>query len=351
MNASGKNESVRWISARHLQHFIARGQAAGLSVDDWLKEAGLEKSSLADAEAVVPVSAMESLLATLSAHYDLPLIGLHLANDIQPATLGPLGHIAQACSNFGDVLEMMVRFNGLLSNIGRLSLQHHPGTVEVCWECLAGSEAFQRVSREYVIGAFVVLGRFLLPEHRDLIRSVNFPHSRPRNADHSRGYFTFFRCPVYFDRPTSSVLIPARLLDIRMPHGDAHIKHLLEQHAERTIRERELEHSLSDEVRHLIRSMLMDGNPTKAMVATQLGMSSRTLQRKLDESGTSYRDLLHRVRLELAREYLNTRSISVDTVAGRMGFASRQAFLRWFKQSTGYTPSQFRKESECQQQS
>lgn len=342
-------ENLRWISARHLQHFLSRGQVYGVHVDDWLKEAGINSSELRDAESVVPITAVESLLATLSKHHALPLIGLHLANDIKPATLGPLGLIAQACSTFGDVLEVGVHFNGLLSNIGKLSLQHQPGTVEVCWECLAGSNEFKRQAREYVIGAFVVIAKFLLPEERqDMLISVNFPHTRPEDPAHSRGYYSFFRCPVYFDKPIASVVIPSRVMDIRMPHGDAYVKGLIEQHAERTLRERQFEHSLKDEVCHLIKGMIFDGVPTKEMVATQLGMSCRTLQRKLDEYGTNYRELLHQVRLELTYEYLNDSENSVDSIAGRMGFSSRQAFLRWFKQSTGYTPTLYRRQIACQ---
>ncbi len=344
-----RSDIVRWVSTRHLQHFLSQGQRAGLGVEDWLKEAGVNPEVLRDAESAVPLSALESLLTILSKHQPLPLIGLHLANDIQPATLGPLGLIAQACSTLGDVFDMAVQFNGLLSNIGEFSIEHHPGTVELRWKCLAGSEAFQRQAHEYVIGALVVLARFLLPEEKELPLFVNFPHPRPEDSAHNRGYFTFFRCPVYFDKEAASATIPARLMDVRMPHGDAYIKNLIEQHAETTLRERALEYSLSHEVRHLIKGMIIDGVPTKEMVAIQLGMSGRTLQRKLDEHGTSYRELLHLVRLDLTHEYLNDPKTSVDNIAGRMGFASRQAFLRWFKQSTGYTPTQYRKEKACQQ--
>ena len=342
MTISAKSRSLHWVSARHLQHILARGQAAGLSMDNWLSEAGLGAAEVSDAEAIVPISAIEILLATLNRHRPVPLIGLHLASDIQPATLGPLGHIAQACTTFRDVLNMAVHFNGLLSNIGQLSVQHHPGNTEVIWRCDAGGPAFQREATEYVMGAITVLGRFLMPEQRHMLASVNFPHPRPDDAGHTRGYFTFFRCPVYFDQPAPSLVIPSHILDVRMHHGDAVMKDLLEHHAERTLKEREQVNCLSDEVRHLIRSMIADGIPTKEMVAQQLGMSARSLQRRLDELGSSYRQLLHAVRMGLAESQLTSTSDSMDAIASRLGFASRQAFLRWFKQSRGQTPSQYR---------
>ena len=89
--------------------------------------------------------------------------------------------------------------------------------------------------------------------------------------------------------------------------------------------------------------MIINGVPTKDMVAEQLGMSGRSLHRRLQEPGTSYRQQLDAVRLEFARQRLHNSSDSLNTIAEYLGFASHQAFLRWFKQSTGQTPGEYRR--------
>lgn len=337
-----KKPALNWISISHLQHFVARGQAAGLSMDEWLHEAGLSADQLKDANRTIPVDVLEMLLGTLTSRYDIPLVGLHMANDIQPGTLGPLGQIAQVCSDFGAVIKMIERFHGLLSNIGELEIVRHPGQIELRWECRAGGPAFKRQAREYVLGSVAVIMRFLMPEQRPLMLRVNFVHARPTDAGHARGYFTFFRVPVHFDQAHNSVVVPSDLLKVRMRHGNAAIRELLEQHAANALRQRQNATDLSEEVRQLIRAMLVDGPPTKEMVALQLGLSGRHLHRQLQQQGTSYRELLEQVRLQLADDNLCQQALSVDVTAQKLGFSSRQAFLRWFRQTTGLTPSQYR---------
>jgi AraC-like DNA-binding protein len=340
-----KNPALGWISVRHLQYMVARGEAAGLQMDELLAEAGLSRGALADADGLVPLTAIETMLAALTERYADPLIGLHLASAIQPPVFGAIGLVFQSCTALADALDVVVRYNGLLSNIGTTSLAFVPGGVEVRWECSAGGEAFKRQATEYVLGAFAVMARLLLVEHqRDFLQAVHFAHARPADAAQAREYFSFFGCPVHFGRPCSALLIPAAALKAKLRHGDAFLKDLLEQHAQNLLRQRAHAASPVEAVRHLIAAMIINGVPTKDMVAEQLGMSGRSLHRRLQDAGTSYRRQLDGVRLEFARQRLHESSDSLNTIAEHLGFASHQAFLRWFKQSTGQTPGEYRRQ-------
>lgn len=332
-----------WISVRHLQHMIGRGEAAGLRFDDLLGEAGLSREQLVDGEGRVPLVVIETVLSAISERYPDPLIGLHAAHDFQPAAFGPLGHILQACTTFSDALEMAVRYRGLLSNIGHSSLQRLPGEVRIGWDCVVGGPALRRQATEYVFGIVTAMSRLLLPG-KPLLQSVHFMHSRAEAPEAAREYFAHFNCPVYFDRPESCLVFPVSAMQLRLPHGDALMKDLLERHARTLLAEREQPRSLTDEVRHLIQAMIIEGVPMRDRVAEQLGMSGRSLHRKLIEAGSGYRELLDDVRLALAQQRLRDSGDSVTVIADFLGFNSHQAFLRWFKQTSGgQTPGQFRK--------
>lgn len=349
MSTPVSNPALGWISVRHLQHFIARGEAVGLPIQELLGEGGLSKATLADADGLVPLSAVETMLAVISRRYADPLLGLHLAANIQPATFGALGYVFQSCTTLADALDVLVRYNGLLSNIGMTTVVFGPGMVEVRWECSAGGMAFRRHAAEYVLGTAVTVMRLLLADaSADVPRAVHFAHRRPDESERAREYFDFFRCPVHFGRPYSAVLLPASALKARMRHGDAFIKDLMEHHAQNLLRQRGQQVSLPDEVRHLIRAMILDGVPGKDVVAAQLGISGRSLHRKLQDAGNSYRDILDEVRLEIAHQRLCEGIESVSEVAAHLGFSSHQAFLRWFKQTTGKTPGEYRKQQAGQ---
>jgi AraC-like DNA-binding protein len=340
---TARDPAQGWISVRHLQHIVARGKEAGVSMEALLSEAGLTPAKLSDADGLIPITALETLLSAFSARYSDPLMGLHLASDIQPATFGALGYISQACTTFAEVLEMATRYSGLLSNIGKTSVQFKPGTVELCWECTVGSAFLKRQATEYVLGAFVVLTRFLVPETSDFLKSVHFAHAKPDDAERMREYFAFFKCPVYFDSPASCVVVGSDMLKIRLRHGDAFMKEALDRHAQNLLRQRAQASSLTDEVKHLVGAMIIHGVPTKDMVAMQLGISGRSLHRKLQGLGTSYREILDQVRLEIAQARLQEGADTMNAIADHLGFRSHQAFQRWFKQSIGKTPGEYRK--------
>lgn len=339
-----RDTELKWISARHLQHFLAHAEAANVNANKLLEEAGLTRARLSDPDYLVPVSAIELMLASLTRDHDQPLAGLRLSRDIQPATFGPLGFIAQVCPSFGDVLDVVVRYNGLLSNIGNTSVVHAPGTVEARWECLAGGKVFRRQATEYVLGSFVTLGRLLVPGEANPI-AVNFAHPRPQSAKYMREYVSFFQCPVYFERPVSSVVLPATALKTRLRHGDAFVREIMEQHAANLLKHRTTPSTLTDEISHLVRALLADGVPSKDAIAAQLGMSGRSLHRKLQALGGSYQEILDGVRLSIANERLECSAASATEISDSLGFSTRQAFLRWFKQKTGKTPAQFREKS------
>lgn len=333
-----------WISMRHVKHLAQRARAAGIAIDQLLALAGLDDERVADGNVNVPLQTLERLLAALATP-----AGLSLANQIQPATLGALGFILQACTTFADMLEVVQRYNGMLSNIGHSSVQHLPGLVRLQWECLAGSALLRRHASDYVSGTFVVVARLLAPHTELLPVAVHLAHPRPDDPAQVREYFQFFRCPVHFDKPVSAVIFPASLLSVRLPSGDAVLKDLLEQHVSLQLQQRNQRMSLADDVRRLLSSLILEGHPTKEAVAHHLGSSPRSLHRRLQDSGTNYRALLDTVRLDLAQQQLRTTTASSAVIAERLGFRSRQAFMRWFRQQTRLTPGEFRRTSSAHQ--
>lgn len=339
------SRATGWISARHLQHVLVRGDRAGVRMDDLLAEAGLSRAQLGAAEGLVPVAAVEALLGALSRRVNEPLLGLRLADDVQPATFGALGHLVQTCETVGDVLSVAARYNGLLSDVGVTTLHVAGERAELRWECRAGSDVFRRHAAEYVLAAFAALLRALVSERGPLLERVRFAHAAPREPVRRAEYEDRFRCEVSFDEPVSALVLPTRALAARLRHGDAELRAALERHAQELLRRRAERSTLAEAVRRLVEATLPDGTPTKDVVAARLGLSARSLHRKLHAQGTGYRRIVDQVRLERAKERLRESDDAVESIAGGLGFSTPQAFLRWFRQCTGTTPGVYRKRS------
>jgi AraC-like DNA-binding protein len=96
-------------------------------------------------------------------------------------------------------------------------------------------------------------------------------------------------------------------------------------------------------VRRIIRDRLPLGAPEIADVASELAMSMRTLARRLEAEGTTFRDLVDDARRRLAIEYVGTRDIGFSEVSYRLGFSHVAAFHRAFRRWTGQTPLGYRR--------
>jgi AraC-like DNA-binding protein len=82
--------------------------------------------------------------------------------------------------------------------------------------------------------------------------------------------------------------------------------------------------------------------PVRDDIAGMLGLSGRSLHRKLEESGSSFRELMDEVRLDIACHTLTDTTIAIGQLGQQLGFGDSQSFIRWFKRLKGVTPGDFR---------
>jgi AraC-like DNA-binding protein len=297
---------------------------------------------------MVPLHTIEAMLSTVERQYDEPLFGLHMAPQIQSATFAATRQLLRGCSTWADALDALVRDNSLLSDLGRLSVVRTAAKVEVRWECLVGSPLLRRHASEYAMGTLVMLARWLAPGLA-FPTAVHFAHARPARPDRIREYFAFFQCPVHFGQAHASITVPAALLSTRLPGSDLVIHHLLGSPVPESMGLDDFGNaSFTDDVERLLKALILTGSPKKEAVALQLGTSTRSLHRRLQERGTSYRRLLDAQRAELAREQLTGSNAPITEIAERLGFSTPQAFMRWFRQILGTTPSQYRRQASSQ---
>jgi AraC-like DNA-binding protein len=98
----------------------------------------------------------------------------------------------------------------------------------------------------------------------------------------------------------------------------------------------------TDAVRRLLAEKLANGPPTLEQIARRLRMSARTLHRRLDQEGTSFRRILAEVRREVAARHLREPQLAVGEIAFLLGFSEASAFHRAFKRWTGHAPRAYR---------
>jgi AraC-like DNA-binding protein len=169
-----------------------------------------------------------------------------------------------------------------------------------------------------------------------------FEHSAPADVKILADYQEIFGCEVLFDQPTSGIRISEEKLDLPLPQANEKLLSMLLEHATRLLSEINQHQCTTDQVKNLLRLMLKDRSPSSALIAEKLGISSRTLQRKLGEEGTRYQNVLNELRLELALYFLKNTALSLESIAFELGYAEARSFYRSFKTWTGHTAGSYR---------
>ena len=100
------------------------------------------------------------------------------------------------------------------------------------------------------------------------------------------------------------------------------------------------------QLRGVVRALLRSGYPKLEQIAEEVGLTQRTLQRRLATAGTSYSELVSEVRCELAEELLRDRGVPIASIAKDVGFANHSGFSRAFLRRNGMTPRQFRSQTD-----
>jgi AraC-like DNA-binding protein len=151
---------------------------------------------------------------------------------------------------------------------------------------------------------------------------------------------------VRFGRPLTKLVFDASVLTLPLVGADPALGSLLERQAAELLADSPRRGAFAGRVRSLIKEGLPGGEARMDSVCRRLGVSARTLQRKLREEGTSFQELLEETQRALAEFYLRKPGVAICEISYSLGFAQPSAFHRAFRRWTGLTPKAFRRDGK-----
>jgi AraC-like DNA-binding protein len=170
---------------------------------------------------------------------------------------------------------------------------------------------------------------------------VSFKHDPPADLT---SYHQAFACPVLFQQSQCYISFRTADLEIRTAKADESINKFLVERVEEETKGIDVNPSkIVSDVEKIIKNALPSGIPSMEKVSGHVGMSNRTLTRRLAESGTTFRTLIKKIQAEISKDLLLNSSSNVGEIAFQLGFSEQSAFNRAFKRWTGLSPVEFRK--------
>ena len=156
-----------------------------------------------------------------------------------------------------------------------------------------------------------------------------------------QSYQDAFKCPLRFNAPLNALLFAPTDVTLSLPTANAQLAGVHERIASEHLQRRDHAQTCH-RTRAVIIRHLQDGEPRRPKIAAMLGMSERTLQRRLTAEGTSFQLLLDDTRRELARHYLGQRNVSLADIAYLLGFNNQSSFFRASRRWFGSSPRHYR---------
>lgn len=154
----------------------------------------------------------------------------------------------------------------------------------------------------------------------------------------------YFGCRIQFGANCNRLTLYRRDLNLPFVSYNKELLEVLTPVLDRSLDEHQQSRSITETVKWIMKRSLSAGRPDIQALAREMGMSDRTLQRRLSDENTSFKQLLKQVRHEQAREYLADPSLDIKEVAFLVGYEDQNSFYRAFRLWEGNTPSLWRVE-------
>ena len=313
--------------------------ALGVDTDALLVAAEIDTAVVADPEGRVSLDQMRTFWSEAVDRSGDPAIGLHAAQQLPHGFNGLIDYLFGYASTVGDGIGLMMRYLPLANNwiVPTIEVDDDYTTLslDVVWQ------GVPRTTAEYVFGMLVVRGRAVwrVDWAPALIR-FEFPAPRPPEpvGEHARA----FECGIEFGADATQMIVERAVWDTEVATADPGLVALLRSQADEVLQQLAAASGFVDDVRQVVRVRLAERDHSIEQVAAQLGMSARTLQRRLAEEDTSYAAVVDEVRLGTAKQALADPTNSLAEIAFLIGFEEQSSFSRAFKRWTGMSPSEHR---------
>ncbi|WP_323846508.1 AraC family transcriptional regulator [Microbulbifer magnicolonia] len=322
--------------AAALTNYFEVAEHLGLNPQPLLSKYGLSRAQLADPENRIPAAATIALLEESARASNCITFGLLMAESRQLADFGAVSLLLTHQPTLRDALRAVVQYEHLLNEGLAISIEEAGKTVIVRDEVVTDPPMASPQATELAVGALFRLCSALLGAHWQPY-SVNFTHEAPSDLQVHR---RVFRCKLNFGDEFNGFTCPADSLDYPNPTADPSLAQIAERYVESL--PRKAKHSVELDARKMIVLLLPTGRATIDQVAMTLGMNVRTLQRRLDESGSGFSDLVNSVRRELVMRHIENPRHSLGRVAELLGYSVPSSFTRWFKAQFGSSPAEWR---------
>ena len=307
---------------------------AHVSVGPMLKRANLSVQQVKNPRLRIAVKDQIKFLNLVAGKLQDEFLGIRLAQAIDLRELGLLYYVMASSDTLGDGLRRAARYS-TIQNEGVQVKYHADKLVTVTFHYLGVPRQFDRHQIEFFITILLracrkFSGLALVPLR------VKLMHHRSRLPSEIK---RLFGAHVEFACDADEVVYAGSIARAPSANADPYLNALLVRYCDEVIAKRRKNSTTWQlKVENAIVPLLPHGHARIGKVAAELGVSRRTLARRLAAEGLTFRKVLDSLRFDLARRYLREKELPISEVAWLLGYHETSALNHAFKRWSGSTP-------------
>ena len=294
----------------------------------------------------IPLYRWFKKLKDVDLNYKKEGIGLEIAKLVNASHIGITAYMVATCKSLIEYISYPIHYTVLWYDFTPKQLFFKDDTVVVSWELPAYYKVglYQReteISEEFQVA--VMYQRILQLTRKtssdQIFVSIEFAIPPPKNP---KIYEDYFNCPVIFNAERTTLVLSKELMEMQLDTYDPTLFNILVKQANSIIEDLPKKISFLDNVNRAIIKAISEQSPKVSTVAEYLDVTPRALQRTLKEHQLCFQTLLNNTRILLAKQYLQSGSLTIVEIADLLGYKEQTSFNRAFKAKTSYSPMQWR---------
>lgn len=311
-------------------------RSAGLAPPKILRAAGLPSSLHLDASSTLSTTQLFAIWKALETVAEDPAVALRLLQGADRCGHQPAFISALYASDFRDAIQRIERFKRM-GACEVFRTEEASGQWTIIKEWPFATEAEPAVSVDLSFMFLLELGRRGAGRRITPAR-IEYQRAGPAN----RNLEDYYGAPLVFGASRNAMIFHAEDLAATFPGHSPEFLDLVTPGLAAAFAEIHESHTIADRVKSVLKRSLASGRPEVAYVARDLGMSERTLQRRITDEATTFRTLLSDARRELSQQLLADPAIHIDEVTYLLGYQDTTSFYRAFKDWAGVSPGEWR---------
>lgn len=312
-------------------------KSKNIDTDEFLRSIGVEPDSVKAPDSRIPIEKYLFIQESAAEYTHDPCFGLHMGEYAEAGSWSILGYLMMNCTTLGEAMEKSGRYSRIIGNLIEATAHLRFTKLKLVFNTPPHAPKMSRHCFESTFSSLVRMVRTLTGKPLNP-SEVTFIYPKPESTSE---YERVFCCPVLFGQKENSMTVELVLGKTPILMANPDLLAYFEAFAQDFLLNMDRQKEFTRAVTKIILAHLDEETLTIQKVAREMALSVRTLQKRLEEEGVVFSDLLKDIREKLAKKYLRE-DYTVEQITYLLGFSEPSVFRKAFKKWSGVTPREYR---------